>query len=232
MRLVELLRLGPVIPVLVIEDARQAVPIARALVAGGIRVLEVTLRSEAALESMDRIGQEVDEAIVGVGTVVRPEQVGPARRAGARFVVSPGFTQELASAARESGLPLLAGVMTPSELIAARAAGVTAFKFFPAQAAGGIEMLRAFMGPFPDAVFCPTGGITAATAAEYLALPNVACVGGSWLTPRAAVDASDWSEITRLARQASALRPPVAERGADGDDKEGTPPTGATDAVR
>ena len=210
MTLVELLRLGPVIPVMVIEDGRQAVPLARALVAGGIRVLEITLRSEAALESIERVGHEVADAVVGVGTITRPEQLGPARRAGARFAVSPGFTPELAWAARENRLPLLPGVMTPSELIAARAAGVSAYKLFPAQQAGGVGMLKALYGPFPDALFCPTGGITAETAKDYLALPNVACVGGSWLTPKPAIAAEDWPAITRLAQQASALRPASA----------------------
>jgi 2-dehydro-3-deoxyphosphogluconate aldolase / (4S)-4-hydroxy-2-oxoglutarate aldolase len=211
MRLVELLRLGPVIPVITIEDARSAVPVARALVAGGVRVLEITLRGEAALEALERINQEVADAIVGVGTIVRPEQIGLARRAGARFAVSPGFTQDLAWAAREYRLPLLAGIMTPSELLIAQAAGITAFKLFPVEQAGGVALLKALAGPFPDAIFCPTGGITAENAPNYLAAPNVACVGGSWLTPARLIQMQDWVGISRLAEQASRLRPAGAE---------------------
>lgn len=206
MTLLELLRMGPVIPVMVIEHPRDAVPVARALVAGGIRVLEITLRSGAALEAIQRISHEVEGAVVGVGTVTHPEQIGPARQAGARFAVSPGFNAELAGAARENRLALLPGVMTPSELIAARTAGLAAYKLFPAQQAGGVGMLKALAGPFPDALFCPTGGITAETAPDYLALPNVACVGGSWLTPKPLIDAADWRGITRLAQHAAGLR--------------------------
>jgi 2-dehydro-3-deoxyphosphogluconate aldolase/(4S)-4-hydroxy-2-oxoglutarate aldolase len=206
-KVIEVLRLGPVIPVMVVEDARIAVPLAQALVSGGVRVLEITLRTEAALEAMDRISRDVQDAIVGVGTITRPEQVRPAREAGARFAVSPGFTPELASAAAEDNLPLLPGVMTPSDVIAARSAGLSALKLFPAQQAGGIAMLKALAGPFPDVVFCPTGGITAATAPEFLALPNVACVGGSWLTPKDAIEREDWPAITALAKAATALRP-------------------------
>lgn len=202
----ELLRLGPVIPVIVLNDARKAVPLARALVAGGVRALEVTLRTEAALESIDRIARDVPEAVVGVGTITRPEQFARARQAGARFAVTPGLDQGLVSAARESRLPLLPGVMTPSEVIAARNAGFDALKLFPAQQAGGIGMLKALGGPFPDVRFCPTGGITAETAPDFLALANVACVGGSWLTPQHLIDSDDWTTITSLARDAAALR--------------------------
>jgi 2-dehydro-3-deoxyphosphogluconate aldolase/(4S)-4-hydroxy-2-oxoglutarate aldolase len=202
----ELLRLGPVIPVIVLNDARKAVPLARALVAGGVRALEVTLRTEAALESIERIARDVPEAVVGVGTITRPEQFARARQAGARFAVTPGLDQGLVSAARESRLPLLPGVMTPSEVIAARNAGFDALKLFPAQQAGGIGMLKALGGPFPDVRFCPTGGITAETAPDFLALANVACVGGSWLTPQHLIDGDDWATITSLARDAAALR--------------------------
>jgi 2-dehydro-3-deoxyphosphogluconate aldolase/(4S)-4-hydroxy-2-oxoglutarate aldolase len=199
------MRVGPVIPVIVIEHLAQAVPLARALVAGGVSVLEVTLRTPVALAAVRAIVDEVPEAIVGVGTLTRPEDMAQALEAGARFGVSPGLTPALVEAARDRGLPLLPGVMTPSEIIAARLAGFRELKLFPAQQAGGVGMLKALAGPFPDVVFCPTGGITAETAAEFLALPNVACVGGSWLTPRAALTAADWEAITALAKQTRAL---------------------------
>ncbi|HRW67400.1 MAG TPA: bifunctional 4-hydroxy-2-oxoglutarate aldolase/2-dehydro-3-deoxy-phosphogluconate aldolase [Candidatus Competibacter sp.] len=205
MNMLELMRMGPVIPVMVIEDLAQAVPLAKALVAGGVRVLEVTLRSTVALAAIRAIAREVPEAIVGVGTLTRPEELAEAVDAGARFGVSPGLTPALAEAARDSRLPLLPGVMTPSDVIAARQAGFEQLKLFPAQQAGGIGMLRALAGPFPDVTFCPTGGITAETAPEFLALSHVACVGGSWLTPKTALLAGDWSRITELAREASAL---------------------------
>ena len=201
----EIMRVGPVIPVLVIEDLARAVPLARALVAGGVRVLEVTLRTPVALTAIRVIAREVPEAIVGVGTLTRPEEFTEARDAGACFGVSPGLTPVLIEAARESGLPLLPGVMTPSEVIAARLAGFRELKLFPARQAGGIGLLQALTEPFPDVTFCPTGGITAETAPDYLALPNVACVGGSWLTPKAALAAGDWEAVTALVRQVVAL---------------------------
>lgn len=201
----EIMRVGPVIPVIVIEDLAHAVPLARALVAGGVRVLEVTLRTPAALAAIRAIAGEVPEAIVGAGTLTRPEDFTEARDAGARFGVSPGLTPALIEAAWESGLPLLPGVMTPSDVIAARLAGFRELKLFPARQAGGIGMLQALAGPFPDVTFCPTGGITAETAPEFLALPNVACVGGSWLTPKTVLAAGDWGTVTALARQATAL---------------------------
>lgn len=207
MSIVELMRAGPVIPVIVIEDEAHAVPLARALVAGGIRVLEVTLRTPVALACVRAIARAVPEAIVGVGTLTRAEEFARALAAGARFGVSPGLTQALIDAARASGLPLLPGVMTPSDVIAARAAGFDEMKLFPAQQAGGIAMLKAMAGPFPGAYFCPTGGVTAENAPQFLALPNVACVGGSWLTPKETLAARDWDTVTQLARQASALRP-------------------------
>ena len=201
----EILRMGPVIPVIVLEEVAHAAPLARALVAGGVRVLEVTLRTPIALAAVRAIAREVPDAIVGVGTLTRPDALAEAVDAGARFGVSPGLTPALIEAARQSGLPLLPGVMTPSDVIAARQAGFEQLKLFPAQQAGGIGMLRALAGPFPEVIFCPTGGITAETAPEFLALPNVACVGGSWLTPKAALLAGDWGRITELAREARAL---------------------------
>lgn len=205
MTILEIMRTGPVIPVIVIDSIDRAVPLARALVAGGVRVLEVTLRTPIAIDAVRAIAREVDEAIVGVGTVTRPDDFARSLEAGATFAVSPGFTRELAQAARVSGLPLLPGVMTPSDVIAARAAGFTELKLFPAQQAGGVGMLKAMAGPFPDVIFCPTGGISAATAREYLELTNVACVGGSWLTPADVVASGDWSTVTELARSAASL---------------------------
>ncbi len=206
----DLMRVGPVIPVIVIDELAHAIPLARALVAGGVRVLEVTLRTRVALDAVRAIGREVEDAIVGVGTISRAEHFQQAVDAGARFGVSPGLTNELIDAAQANKLPLLPGVMTPSDVIAARAAGFFALKLFPAQQAGGIGMLKALSGPFPDVMFCPTGGITAASAPAYLALPNVGCVGGSWLTPQSAVKAGEWGKISGLAREASRLREIVA----------------------
>ncbi|MBC7514699.1 MAG: bifunctional 4-hydroxy-2-oxoglutarate aldolase/2-dehydro-3-deoxy-phosphogluconate aldolase [Herminiimonas sp.] len=195
-----------VIPVIAIEELAHAVPLAQALVAGGIRVLEVTLRTPFGLAAISAIIAAVPDAIVGVGTLTRPEEFAAARDAGAVFGVSPGLTPELIDAARSSGLPLLPGVMTPSEVMAARAAGFRQLKLFPAVPAGGIGMLNAIAGPLPDVMFCPTGGISAATAPAFLACANVACVGGSWLTPKDAIVAGDWAQITALASAASALR--------------------------
>ena len=213
MNVLELMRLGPVIPVIVIERIEDAVPLARALVAGGVRVLELTLRTPVALRAIEAVSNEVEGAIVGVGTLTRPDDFERSVRAGAVFGVSPGLTLELIAAARANALPLLPGVMTPSEVLAARAAGFTEMKLFPAQQAGGVGMLKALGGPLPDVTFCPTGGINAASAPDFLALPNVACVGGSWLAPADAVAAGDWSRITSLAQAASRLRTsPIVER--------------------
>ena len=206
MNVLELMRIGPVIPVIVIEDPAWAVPLAKALVAGGIRVLEVTLRTTGALKAMRAIVREVEDAIVGVGTITRAQDVEQAVLAGAQFGVSPGLTPALIAAAQASKLPLLPGVMTPSDVLAARSAGFTELKLFPAQQAGGIGMLNALFGPFPDIQFCPTGGVTAASAPDFLARPNVVCVGGSWLTPSDAVTSGDWARITALAREAAQLR--------------------------
>lgn len=197
---------GPVMPVIVLDRTQDALPLARALVAGGVRLLEVTLRSPAALPGIEAIARELPAAVVGAGTVLSGADARAARAAGARFAVSPGYSPALGAACRDLGLPLLPGVATASEVMQARGDGHALLKFFPAAAAGGLEMLRALAGPFPDVAFCPTGGITAANAPDYLALPNVALVGGSWLAPPAAVAAGDWDRITALARAAAALR--------------------------
>ncbi len=199
----DVLRRARVLPVLLIERADQAVPLAHALAAGGLTVLEVTLRTEAALEAIRRIAAEVPEVTVGAGTVTRTPDLDAVRDAGGRFAVSPGFLPDLARAARDSGLPLLPGIMTPSEALAARDHGLEILKLFPAEAAGGIGLLKALNGPLPDLSFCPTGGIGASSFRDYLALPNVVCVGGSWVAPAAAVEAGDWNRITELAREAS-----------------------------
>src|SRR5262249_38357007 len=198
--------LAPVIPIITIDDAATAVPLARALVAGGLPVIEVTLRTEPALAAARAMIAEVPDAVIGLGTVTRRDHIAAALDIGARFLVSPGFSVEIADLARESKLPFLPGIATPSELMAAGAAGFSLLKFFPAEPAGGIEMLRAFHGPFPDVGFCPTGGIDAAKAPSYLELPNVLAVGGSWVAPRPALIAKDWTKITALARAARDLR--------------------------
>ena len=202
----EIFAIAPVIPVLTVEKLAHAVPLARALVGGGLRVLEITLRTPVALEAIAAIRDAVPDAIVGAGKLTRPEEFQEAERAGAQFGVSPGFTPELAASARAVGYPFLPGVMTPSELMVARAAGFSALKLFPAQQAGGVGMLKALAGPFPDVVFCPTGGVSRETAASFLALPNVPCVGGSWVAPPDRVMAGDWGGIEHLAREAAALR--------------------------
>jgi 2-dehydro-3-deoxyphosphogluconate aldolase/(4S)-4-hydroxy-2-oxoglutarate aldolase len=202
----DILQAGPVMPVVVIDDAANAVPLARALVAGGIRAIEITLRTGAALDAVQAIARDVPEAIPGVGTALTGADVLAALEAGAKFIVSPGATPALLEAAIGSGLPFLPGIATASELMAGMAAGLSAFKFFPAAQAGGIDGLKALAGPFPHARFCPTGGVNAANAASYLALPNVVCVGGSWLAPREMIAAGDFVKIEALARAAAALR--------------------------
>jgi 2-dehydro-3-deoxyphosphogluconate aldolase / (4S)-4-hydroxy-2-oxoglutarate aldolase len=197
---------GPVIPVIVLQRVADAVPLAEALLAGGVKVLEVTLRTHVALACIEAIAKQVPEALVGAGTIRHAADARAARDAGSRFAVSPGYTQEVGAACRELRLPLLPGVATASEVMAAQADGHDFLKFFPAQQAGGLPMLKALGGPFPDVVFCPTGGITLETAPQFLALPNVRVCGGSWLTPADAVEQGDWARITRLAREASALR--------------------------
>ncbi|EJL93306.1 Entner-Doudoroff aldolase [Herbaspirillum sp. CF444] len=207
MNILEIMRTSAVIPVIAIDKLEHAVPLAKALVAGGIRVLEVTLRTEHGLPAIRAIADQVPGAIVGVGTLTSPEEFAASRDAGAVFGVSPGLTPALIAAAKSSGLPLLPGVMTPSEVMAAREAGFRQLKLFPAVPAGGIGMLNAIAGPLADVTFCPTGGISQETASQFLACKNVACVGGSWLTPKNAIEIGDWNKITALAKAASALRP-------------------------
>ena len=197
---------APVIPVIVLHDVAHAVPMARALVAGGIRMLEVTLRTPQALACMEAIAREVPEAVVGAGTVRSQADAQAAVNAGARFAVSPGYTSALGQACRALGLPLLPGVSTGSEIMQAQADGYQQLKFFPAVQAGGLAMLKAWSGPFFDVDFCPTGGLTPENAPQFLALPNVRCVGGSWLVPADALAAGDWARITALAAQAKGLR--------------------------
>jgi len=201
----EVMRDAPVIPVIVLEEVAHAVPMARALAAGGIRMLEVTLRTPVALACIEAIAREVPDAVVGAGTVRSAADAQAAALAGARFAVSPGYTRAVGKACHDLALPLLPGVATGSEIMMAQEDGYTALKFFPAMQAGGEAMLRAWSGPFGDVRFCPTGGINAGNAAQFLSLPNVACVGGSWLTPADAIAQGDWARITRLAREAASL---------------------------
>ncbi|HWA30691.1 MAG TPA: bifunctional 4-hydroxy-2-oxoglutarate aldolase/2-dehydro-3-deoxy-phosphogluconate aldolase [Rhizomicrobium sp.] len=194
---------APVIPVLTIARIADAVPLAEALVEGGLPVLEVTLRTRAALDAISAIAHDVPAAVVGAGTVLAAADLKRAYDAGAQFAVSPGFTEELA---RDAILPLLPGVATASEIMRGRALGFAHFKFFPAESSGGVAALKSFAGPFADIRFCPTGGVTAQTAPAYLALANVACVGGSWMAPNRMVEAGDWNGITALACEAARLR--------------------------
>lgn len=200
-----LLTQAPVVPVVVIEDADDAIPLAEALVAGGLPTIEVTLRTPAALEAISRIADAVPGACVGAGTVVLERDVDAAVRAGARFLVSPGGTPLLLDAMDASGLPYLPGTSSASEVVVLLERGLEYAKFFPAEAAGGVDFLRSLAGPFPGVKFCPTGGITSATAPSYLALPNVVCVGGSWLTPHDALATGDWDRVRQLAAEASRL---------------------------
>jgi 2-dehydro-3-deoxyphosphogluconate aldolase/(4S)-4-hydroxy-2-oxoglutarate aldolase len=201
----ELMALCPVIPVLTIERAENAVPLARALVAGGLRVLEITLRTSVAIEAIEAIDRNVPDAVTGAGTVLNAADWARAEKAGASFIVSPGLTDPLIAVAAQSPLAFLPGVATAGELMRGLDAGLTSFKFFPAETSGGAPALKALYGPFADIRFCPTGGITAKSAPDYLALPNVICVGGGWVAPADAVAAGDWGRITELARAASAL---------------------------
>ncbi|MEU5997213.1 bifunctional 4-hydroxy-2-oxoglutarate aldolase/2-dehydro-3-deoxy-phosphogluconate aldolase [Streptomyces sp. NPDC047197] len=200
------LDLAPVVPVVVVEDVADAVPLARALVAGGLPAIEVTLRTPAALDAIRAIAAEVPDAVVGAGTVISPQGVAESVDAGARFLVSPGWTDTLLAAMKASGVPFLPGVSTTSEVVALLERGVHEMKFFPAEAAGGTAYLKSLGGPLPQARFCPTGGIGLASAPSYLALKNVGCVGGSWMLPADAVAAKDWTRVESLAREAAALR--------------------------
>ena len=200
------LKLAPVVAVVVIDEAKHAAPLARALVAGGIKAIEVTLRTPAALDAIRAIAAEVEGAVVGAGTLLKPADFSSAERAGARFGVSPGATPGLLTAADNSALPYLPGSATATEAMVFFERGYRLQKFFPATYAGGVEMLRALASPLPGIRFCPTGGITATTAPQWLALPNVVCIGGSWLSASALVRAGQWSTIEKLAREAAVLR--------------------------
>ena len=201
----DVLALAPVIPVLTVEKLAHAAPLAKALYAGGLKVLEITLRTDVALDVIAAMRAAVPAAMVGVGTVVRPQDFKRADGAGAQFAVTPGLTPELADAARNVGFPLLPGIVTPSDILQALHFGYDTLKFFPAQQAGGIAMLQAFAGPFANVAFCPTGGISRETAPAFLKLPNVLCVGGSWVAPKALVEKGDWAGIEALARDAAGL---------------------------
>ena len=205
MKIQEIVSLSAVIPVLTISELEHAAPLARALSAGGLRVIEVALRTPVALAAIEVMRKAVPTAVIGVGTLTRAVDFAAADRVGAQFGVSPGLTPELAAAARGARFPLLPGIMTPTEVITARHAGFNVLKFFPAELAGGLSMLQALGAAFPDVSFCPTGGITPATAADYLALANVVCVGGSWLAPSHMLAAGDWTGIEQLAREAARL---------------------------
>ncbi|MEG3136035.1 bifunctional 4-hydroxy-2-oxoglutarate aldolase/2-dehydro-3-deoxy-phosphogluconate aldolase [Rouxiella sp. T17] len=200
----QILTSGPVVPVIVINKLEHAVPLAKALVAGGVRVLEVTLRTECALEAIKAIAREVPEAIIGAGTVLNPEQLAEVTAAGAQFAISPGLTDALLDAANRGSIPLIPGISTVSELMLGLDAGLREFKFFPAEANGGVKALQAIAGPFPQVRFCPTGGITAGNYRDYLALKSVLCIGGSWLVPGDALESGDYARITDLAREAVA----------------------------
>lgn len=195
----EILTTGPVVPVMVIQNIEDAVPLAQALVSGGIRVLEITLRTPVALDAIAMIADQVEGAIVGAGTVMTPEQLLAVEQAGATFAISPGLTPRLLEAASHVNIPLIPGIASISELMVGMEYGLDCFKFFPAEAAGGIPMLKSIAGPVPGATFCPTGGISPQNYRAYLALSNVACVGGSWIAPTDAIEAKDWARITQLA---------------------------------
>jgi 2-dehydro-3-deoxyphosphogluconate aldolase/(4S)-4-hydroxy-2-oxoglutarate aldolase len=202
----EILQLSPVMPVVTIEDASTAADLARALARGGIRVIEVTLRTPQALAAIEAIASQVPEICVGAGTVMSPDDLNLAANAGAAFAISPGATRELLAAGANFRIPYLPAVATASELMAALAAGFRYFKLFPANVAGGIQALKAFYGPFAEARFCPTGGISLQTAGAFLDLPNVLCVGGSWITPMDLLKSHDWGRVESLAREAAGLR--------------------------
>ncbi|QPG06861.1 bifunctional 4-hydroxy-2-oxoglutarate aldolase/2-dehydro-3-deoxy-phosphogluconate aldolase [Salinimonas marina] len=198
----EVFAAGPVVPVLVINDVEQAVPLAKALMAGGIKVLEVTLRTPVALDVIRRIATEVPDALIGAGTVTNAQQLKDVVEAGAKFAISPGMTAELLQAGKECEIPLIPGISSTSDLMKAKDAGYTHMKFFPAEASGGVKAIKSISGPFPDVTFCPTGGISLTNYKDYLSLKNVACVGGSWVAPDDAINNGDWDQITKLAQEA------------------------------
>jgi len=204
MSAIDVLKTGPVVPVIVINNLDHAVPLAKALLAGGVKVLEVTLRTSVAIEAIRMIAKEVPEAVVGAGTVATEADLQAVSDAGGVFAISPGLTPRLLSAANNGSIALIPGVSSASELMFGIEYGLTAFKFFPAEAAGGINMLKSIGGPFPQVSFCPTGGISPANYKEYLSLKNVACVGGSWLAPADAMEQKDWQKITNIAQMAIA----------------------------
>jgi 2-dehydro-3-deoxyphosphogluconate aldolase/(4S)-4-hydroxy-2-oxoglutarate aldolase len=201
----EIMTISPIVPVMVINNVEHAVPLAKALVKGGLKVLEITLRTPAALESIRRIKAEVPDAIVGAGTIINIETLNQAIEAGAQFIVSPGTTDKLIDAALATGVPLLPGIANPSDAMRLLEKGITAMKFFPAEAAGGVPMLKSIGAPIPQIMFCPTGGVSQKNVKEYYRLPNVACVGGSWMCAANLVDAENWDEITRLSAEAVQL---------------------------
>jgi len=204
-KLAAIMTSSPVIPVIVINNPNDAVPLASALYRGGLKVLEVTLRTPHGLAAISAMQEAIPDACVGAGTVIKPEDVSAVSRAGGQFLVSPGATDALIDAARQQGVSLLPGIATPSEAMRLLEHGITCMKFFPAEAAGGIPMLKSINGPLPQITFCPTGGITLESAKDYLALPNVACVGGSWMVPQNLIDTGDWNAIEALAREAATL---------------------------
>ncbi len=205
----QILKVAPVVPVMVVERIEDAVPLAKALYNGGLKVLEITLRTPCALDAITAMVEALpDDAVIGAGTVITPKDLDKAVKAGSTFLVSPGTTPALIEAAKASPVPLLAGVATPTEAMHLLAEGFTHQKFFPAEAAGGVPMLKSIGGPLPQITFCPTGGIDLAKAPSYLALPNVACVGGTWMAPKELMKAGRWDEIERLAREAASLPRP------------------------
>ncbi len=195
---------GPVVPVLVINDVEKAVPLAKALMEGGIKVLEVTLRTPAAIDVIKRIAEEVPDSLIGAGTVTNAQQLKAVVEAGAKFAISPGMTADLLKAGMDAEIPLIPGISSTSDLMKGKDAGYTHMKFFPAEASGGVKAIKSISGPFPDVTFCPTGGIGPNNYNDYLALNNVKCVGGSWLAPDDAIEAGDWARITQLAKEAVA----------------------------
>ncbi|MBB6180697.1 2-dehydro-3-deoxy-phosphogluconate aldolase [Pseudorhizobium flavum] len=205
-KLLAILKAQPVVPVLIVDDAKSAVPLARALVAGGLKAIEITMRTPAALDAIRAVAAEVEGANVGAGTILSAKDWDAAVAAGSTFIVSPGVTRGILDAANASDLPILPGAATASEVMALREEGVEVMKFFPAEQAGGAAYLKALSSPLAGTLFCPTGGVSLKNAKDYLSLPNVVCVGGSWVAPKELVAAGDWAGITRLAREAAALK--------------------------